>query len=221
MEGESKQPAGVLLVDDHPAVREGLALLLAQDGIAVLAEAGGRSELEAALARGSPRIALLDLSLGAESGMDLIDVLVDRGIPVLIYSMHEDGAIIRRTLAAGARGYVTKRELHRVLIEAIREVDAGREYLGPRAAHALAAHLRGIGDGDDAGERSRLRDLSSRERQVYRMLGEGATTSEIAAAMQVSTRTVESYCARLMEKLGLNGMRRLRRDAIHSGHGDG
>jgi DNA-binding NarL/FixJ family response regulator len=208
-------------VDDHPAVREGIALLLSQDGITVCAEAGSRAELEAALARAVPELALLDLSLGGESGLELIDMLVDRGIPVLIYSMHEDGAIVRRTLAAGARGYVTKREMHRVLTDAIREVGAGREYLGPRAAHALAAHLRGSGDGEGGAERSRLQDLSARERQVYRMLGEGATTSEIAAVMQVSTRTVESYCARVMDKLGVDGMRRLRRDAIHSTHDHG
>jgi DNA-binding NarL/FixJ family response regulator len=199
----------VLLVDDHPAVREGLALLLARENITVCAEAADCSEALLSAEQAAADVALVDLSLGPESGLDLIADLEARGMSVLVYSMHEDGEHVLRALAAGARGYVTKGEMHRVLTDAIREVAAGREYLGPRAAASLAAQLARAGR-----RRAALREPSEREREVYRLLGEGATTSEIAAAMKVSIRTVESYCARLMEKLGMDGMKPLRRDAI-------
>lgn len=208
MDTERPRRIAVLLVDDHPAVREGLALLLAREEIAVCAEAEGYSSALEALGRVRPHLALVDLSLGEESGLGLITELSERGIAVLVYSMHEDGEHLRQALAAGARGYVSKREMHRVLVDAIRELAAGRTYLGPRAAAALAADL------VRSGKRPAHRDLSEREHEVYRLLGEGATTSEIAAVLQVSIRTVESYCARIMGKLGVEGMRPLRRDAI-------
>jgi DNA-binding CsgD family transcriptional regulator/LysM repeat protein len=131
-----------------------------------------------------------------------------RRIPVLVYSMHEDGDYVRRALAAGAQGYVTKREMHRVLTQAIREVAAGRQFLGPRAAAALAADLAqsGARDADHA--------LSDQERRAYHLLGEGGTIAEIADAMHISPRTLESYCQRIMEKLDLTGMSALRRHAI-------
>jgi DNA-binding NarL/FixJ family response regulator len=212
MTGSDRPRIRLLLVDDHPGVREGLALLLARDEIAVCAEADGASQALLAMEQVVPDVALVDLALGQESGLDLISDMEARGIPVLVYSMYDDGEHVQQALAAGARGYVTKREMHRVLTEAIREVAAGREYLGPRAASALAGHL------VRAGKRPAERELSDRERQVYRLMGEGATTSEIASAMRVSTRTVESYCARLMEKLGVDGMRPLRREAIRNRH---
>lgn len=198
----------VLLVDDHPGVRAGLALLLAREQIGVCGEAEQRSQAVLTADRTAPDVAIVDLSLGQENGLDVVADLNARGIPVLVYSMHEDGEHVQQALTAGARGYVTKREMHRVLVDAIREVAAGRGYIGPRASSTLAAQLR------TAARNAPQRDLSDREREVYELLGEGATTSEIATRMQVSTRTVESYCARLMEKLGLDGMRPLRRKAI-------
>jgi DNA-binding NarL/FixJ family response regulator len=205
---DGRRPIRVLLVDDHPTLRQGLALLLAREEITVCAEAEDCSQARHSAESSTAHVALVDLSLGPESGLDLIADLEARGLPVLVYSMHEDGENVQQALAAGARGYVTKREMHRVLTEAIREVAAGREYLGPRAAAALAAQLARVG------RRAALREPSEREREVYRLLGDGATTSEIAGAMHVSIRTVESYCARLMEKLGVDGMKPLRRGAI-------
>lgn len=208
----------VILVDDHPIVRAGVAAVLAREEIDVCAEAESRAQASRALDRFSPELAVVDLSLGRDSGLDLIAELDDRGIRVLVYSMHEDGEQIRRALAAGACGYVTKREMHQVLVDAVRAVAAGEEYLGPRAAAALASRLTGAGRRHGHGD---LDSLSEREQQVYHLLGEGATISEIAAEMHISTRTAESYCARMMEKLDLSGMRPLRRDAIHHLHDTG
>lgn len=132
-------PIRVLLVDDHRAVRDALALLLAAEDIVIMAEATGRAQLPAALEKGAPDLALVDVSLGGGNGLTVVAEMTARDVPVLVYSVYSDAARITRALAAGARGYVTKREAHRVLIDAIREVAAGREYLGPQAAAALHA----------------------------------------------------------------------------------
>lgn len=196
--------ARILLIDDHPAVRQGLALLLAIDRYQVCGEAGSRAEMLAYLAGGDADLALLDLSLGKESGFDLIEELQRRSIPVLVYSFREDGATVSRALALGASGYVTKREVSSVLLAAVRGVLDGHLHLSPLAEQGLAARLI-----DPQAEREAT--LSERERQAVVLLGQGCGAQEIAAALAVSVRTVESYCTRACEKLGVNGMKELRR----------
>lgn len=198
----------VLLVDDHPAVRQGLGLLLATENIRICAEAGERDEALGYLKETRPAIAIVDLSLGGESGVPLVSDLHAQDVPVLVYSMHEDPHHIKEAFAAGALGYVTKREQHDVLVQAIRDVAMGHRFVSPKAAIAMADHA--------AGELSQgvERNLSEQEKQVYRLIGQGEGTIEIAAAMRISTRTVESYYARILEKLDIDGMRNLRRHAI-------
>ena len=198
----------VLVVDDHPAVRQGLALLLEPEGITVCAEAENREQALARLKSHRPDMALVDLSLGEDDGLLLIADLTRCAVPCLVYSMHEDGRHVENAFSAGARGYVTKREVHRVLVEAIAEVAAGRRFVSPRAAAALADQV-ALGPGGRC-----LEGLSSQEKQVYQLLGEGDTTKAIAASMSLSTRTVESYYTRILVKLGLEGMGELRRHAI-------
>ncbi len=202
----------VLLVDDHPAVREGLALLLAPDGIDVVAEAGGHAEALARVKEQRPDLAIVDLSLDTEDGAALIADLRARDVPVLAYSMHKDARHVEGAFAAGALGYVTKRELHDVLVQAIRHVAGGHQFVSPIAAVALAQHA------SQAHAEPVARDLSPQERQVYRLLGSGEGTYEIAAALKISTRTVESYYARIIVKLNLNGMYELRHHAINHAH---
>jgi DNA-binding NarL/FixJ family response regulator len=201
-------PVRILVVDDHPAVRQGLALLLAPEGIAVCAEASGRADALAHVEQSRPDLALVDLSLAGEDGLAVVADLHARALPSLVYSMHQDGRHVQSALAAGALGYVTKRELQRVLVQAIREVAAGRRFLSRIAAAALAEHLANPNDPDADSE------LSKQERRIYRLLGEGEGTIEIAAALHISTRTVESYYARIQAKLGLDGMHALRHHAI-------
>lgn len=198
----------VLLVDDHPAVREGLALLLAPDRIEVCAEAAGRADALARVEDSRPDVAIVDLSLDGEDGLTLISDLRARGVPVLVYSMHYDARRVENAITAGALGYVTKRALHGVLVQGIREVAAGRRFLSPRAAAALAESL------TDTPARDAVEKLSPHERQVYQLLGQGQDTSEIASALAVSAHTVESYYERIKVKLGLNAMHELRRHAI-------
>lgn len=197
----------VLLVDDHPAVRQGLALLLAPEGMEVCAEAGGHREALAQVQKLRPDVAIVDLSLDGEDGAALIAELQRFDVPAVVYSMHNDPRHVHAALAAGALGYVTKREFHGVLVQAIREAAAGRRFVGPRAAAALAESVtESVGDG--------LEKLSPHEHQVYEMLGEGADTFDIANALGITHHTVESYYSRILIKLGIHGMHELRRQAI-------
>jgi DNA-binding NarL/FixJ family response regulator len=197
----------VLVVDDHPAVRQGLALLLAPEGIEVCAEAGGRADALARLKKRHPDLAIVDLSLDGEDGTGLIGELHQHEVPVLVYSMHNDARHVGGAIAAGALGYVTKRELHDVLVQAIREVAAGRRFVSPVAATALAESMT---ESSAAG----VEKLSPHEHQVYELLGQGADTYDIAAALGITNRTVESYHSRILVKLNLGSMHELRRHAI-------
>jgi DNA-binding NarL/FixJ family response regulator len=195
----------VFLVDDHPLVRQGLSLLLAQSGFTVSGEA---DSLEATLTHpglGTSQVVVLDLTLDRATGLDLIPALCRRGLRVVVYSMHEDPTLVQRALAAGATGYVTKREAAQSLPAAIRTVIGGGASISPRAAAALALH-------------AAAPELSPQQQQLLDLLGQGCTAEEIAARLHISPRTVETYCTRLMDKLGLTGMRDLRRHAIADWH---
>ena len=197
----------VFLVDDHPLVRAGLAQLLRASGLSVTGEAASGAEvLSHAALRGRPLV-VVDLSLGEESGLDLIQQLCQRGLAVLVYSMHEGAQTIRHALDAGAGGYVTKREAAQSLLEAVRAVRSGSRYLSPRAAAALHAL-------------TPLDALSAQQRQIYRMLGRGCANEEIAARLDISVRTLESYCSRIMDKLGILGTKELRQLAIRCADAD-
>ena len=201
-------PIRVLLVDDHPAVRQGLALLLAPEGVQVCAEADGRANALAHVEKRRPDLAIVDLSLDGEDGLALIADLHQRDVPVLVYSMHNDARRIGSAFAAGALGYVTKREFQSVLVHGIREVAAGRRFVSPIATEALAESLTVSPDADP------LHGLSPHEGTVYKLLGQGADTSDIASDLRISRHTVESYYSRILVKLDLNGMHELRRHAI-------
>jgi DNA-binding NarL/FixJ family response regulator len=142
--------------------------------------------------------------------------LVERDVSVLVYSMHCDAEHITAALSAGALGYVTKSEMRDVLIEGIHHVCSGNRFVSPKAAVALADRMK-ESTGPDP-----LKTLSGKEQEVFRRLGEGDGTLEIAAGMHISTHTVESYYSRIQLKLGIQGMYELRHRAIeflrrHSG----
>ena len=191
----------LFLVDDHPLVRAGLAYLLQTSGFIVAGETATVSETLAHPALAANPLVIVDLSLGDESGLDLIKRLRLRGLAVLVYSMHEGSHVIRSALDAGAGGYVTKREAAKSLAEAIRTVCAGSRYLSPRAAAAFH-------------EPTPLDGLSGQQRQLYRLLGQGCANEEIARQLNISVRTLESYYVRVMDKLGVHGVKELRRRAI-------
>lgn len=204
-EGEG---ARILLVDDHPAVRQGVTLLLASGKHVVCGEVQDLAEARCCLDDRDIDLVLLDLSLGGGTGLDLLPDLAERGIAALIYSMHEDPETIERAFQAGAQGYVTKREEPEVLLAAVATIMAGQRYMSPQVAQRLARQtLHPAVDGSG-------KELSERERQILGRMGRGEANAEIAAALAISTRTVETYCARMIEKLGFSGIKALRKHAI-------
>ena len=196
--------ANILLIDDHPAVRHGLGLVLSSKSHTICGEAGSIVETLEAIGSTSADIALLDFSLGQEKGIELIAPLRACGIAVLVYSMYEDGQTIRQALDAGANGYVSKREIAEVLLAAIDDVLADGSFVSARAAQALAS-LAQVPDNNA---------LSEREHQVLSMLGRGESNASIAASFAISVRTVETYFERISAKLAVDGTRELRRYAI-------
>ena len=134
---KTPEPIRVLVVDDHPTVRQGLGRLLEPEGITVCAEAANCADALAMVQKSRPDMALVDLSLGDEDGVTLIAGLHEQALHSLAYSIHEDEQHVRRAMAAGALGYVTKSEVHLVLVDAIFEVAAGRCFISPRATMAL------------------------------------------------------------------------------------
>lgn len=198
----------IFLIDDHMAVRQGLAMLLGQAGHRVCAQAETLAEARSLLNAAEVDLALVDLSLGEHSGLDLLPDLLACGVPALIYSMYEDCETIEQAFKAGATGYVTKREVAQVLLEAVDCVAAKTRYLSPRAAQSLASRV--IAPQPD----QTAEQLSAREKQIIAMLGRGESNLDISQALTISPRTVESYCARIITKLGLDGMKQLRKQAI-------
>lgn len=197
----------ILVVEDHPLVREGLRMLLAQAGMAVCGEAESRAEALMALEATHPDLLMVDLTLWEESGLDLIRALPEGEAepPVLVYSMHEDWLHVRQAFQAGAEGYVTKRELPEVLIEAIRTLLSGGVYTSPRASRAIAeteVRLEGMDQ------------FSGQEAEIFQRLGQGLGVGNVADAMDLSRKTVESYCERMLVKVGLRGMKELRLLAV-------
>jgi DNA-binding NarL/FixJ family response regulator len=200
--------AGIMLIDDHPAVRQGVALLLSQDGYRICAEAVNRRSVFSFLVKNKAELALLDISLGEESGLDLIADLQQFGVATLVYSMHEAPDLIERAFNSGATGYVTKREPTDILLDAVAAVLEGKRYVSPLCALSLANRvLSGPNPENEA-------SLSEREKQVLQMFGQGESIADIAEALSISRRTVESYFSRIMNKLKLGGMKELRRYAI-------
>ncbi len=205
----------VFVVDDHPVMRQGIGVLLQQAGMEVVGNAATVAEALAGISTTGPDVALVDLGLGAEDGHALLRELSKdpHGPRRLVYSMNEDAGSVEQSLACGADGYVTKGEVWETLVAALRVVAGGGRYLSPRASRALdGARPAAAPEGGPA-------PLSEREREVFRLLGEGDSTTEIGVRLELSPRTVESYCARLQDKLGLSGMRELRRQAIASRKG--
>ena len=200
-------PIRVCLVDDHPALRQGLALVLEHYGMVVCAEYESAREAMDSLPAAAMEmdLAVVDLSFEQDEGFGLISSLRERSIPVVVYSMHEDCSHISRSLACGAGGYVSKREDSKALLLGIAEVYQGRKYLSPRIAAAMA---------DPPSVLSSLPRCSEREIQIISLLGQGLRASEIAGELELSVRTVESYCTRIYDKLELSGMKELRRFAM-------
>ena len=192
----------ILLVDDHPMVRQGLAHLLQDAGFTIAGEAGGKDEALERIRAGVADLVILDLELDGSSGLGLIPVLRGHGLRVMVFTMHDDPVTVRQAMAAGVDGFVTKRETAQSLLSGIAAVLRGETYLSPRAASALRAAA------PEA-------DLTGQQLRVFQLMGHGLGNDEIARQMGISVRTLESYCVRIIDKLGLGGVRELRQKAVN------
>jgi DNA-binding NarL/FixJ family response regulator len=193
----------ILIVDDHPLVRLSLREVIQREqDLVVCGEAEDREQALATVASTNPHLAIIDLTLKSSDGMELIKDLRDRfpKVQILVLSMHDETLHAERAVRAGARGYITKQEATTKIMVAIRQVLNGEIYWSERAAARVASRI---------ATRSRVASgfsvdsLADRELQVFELIGAGRSTRQIAAALHIDVSTVETYRARIKEKLNL------------------
>ena len=200
-----RNKAKVLVVDDHPIVRQGLSQLInQQDDLAVCGEAEDIHQALEAIATAKPDIAIVDITLKNVDGIELIKNIRMRygKLPVLVLSMHNESFYAERILRAGAKGYIMKQEATEKLIMAIRKVLNGEVYLSDKMLTALLQKL--LQSPSKPGD-SPIECLSDRELEVFRLIGQGLRTQGIADKLYMSKKTVESHRAHIKEKLKLKG----------------
>lgn len=201
----------IFLVDDHPALRHGIALMLRLEQHEICGEADDPAVALDQIIASQADLAIVDLSLGDLHAFDLIAMLAQQGVRVLVYSMHEDPLSIRRSLRSGADGYLTKREDGNLLLEAVRKLLSGERFLSPAASRALLSRNASVLEANVETQ------LSEREIQIMGLLAQGQSNATIAAMLSISARTVETYCERIIKKYQLPGMKELRQLAIMKG----
>ena len=204
----------VLLVDDHPIVRQGLALLIDREpDLAVCGEAEGAHSAFHAVITLKPDIVILDISLSGPDGLDALKEIRSKtgSLPVLILSMHDESIYADRAMRAGANGYIMKQEATEKVLIAIRRILQGEVYLSDRLTNTmLQQYVRGA----PPTKKSPLVNLTDRELEVFRLIGEGHGTRQIADELHLSVKTIESYQAHIKEKLALRNARELVQHAI-------
>src|SRR5712691_9167406 len=204
----------IFLVDDHPLVREGLTNLInRQDDLMVCGDAEDSAEAMSGIGRTRPDVAVIDISLKNESGLELVKNLGSQFpmVALIVLSMHDEALYAERALRAGARGYVMKRETSKSVLTCIRRALEGGVYVSERVVNRMANRL---SSSRQAAARSPVERLSDRELEIFRLLGQGRTTSQIAGDLNLSLKTVQAYCARAKEKFGVTCLAELLRAAI-------
>jgi DNA-binding NarL/FixJ family response regulator len=204
----------ILIADDHGVVAEGLkSLAEAEPGMEVVGIVGDGREAVKHARESRPDVVVMDMSMPELNGADATRAILQQqpGCRVIVLSMYVEREYVRRALKAGAMGYVVKRSAAKELVDAIRAVHAGQRYLSPRVADVVI-EAGGADEGEDP-----LAKLSMREREVLQLLAEGNTGAEIAKRLSLSQKTVETYRARLVEKLGIRDLPGLVRFAIQRG----
>lgn len=198
------QPARVLIVEDHPMFREHLIQLITRElGVTICGEADNNRDAMALLEKEKPDIAIVDLTLrGGSSGLELLKDIKALGleVQVLVLSMHDEDLYAERALRAGARGYITKNEASSEVVKAIRCVLSGEIYASQRVTARL---LQRMSQKKSSSNLAGVDTLADRELEVFQMLGRGKSTKEIAQVLNLGESTVETYRARIKEKLQL------------------
>ena len=219
----SSSRLSIVVVDDHPAVRDAIAQAVnAQPDMDLVGVAGSAADAFDLLRAHRPDVAVVDISLGDAHGLDLVQNLRAEhpDLEVVVFSMYDEAVYAERALRAGARGYVRKSEPTAAVTEAIRAAAAGEIYLARRAASrilsrvAFGADRAASGPRAGAGAAAGLEELTDREMAVFQLLGQGQPPEEIADRLNLSRKTVETYRRRAKEKLGLESVTELLQFAI-------
>lgn len=204
----------VLVVDDHPLMRKGIALTLSSEmDIDVIAQASSAEEALDMLKTLKPDAAVVDISLPGMNGIDLIKHMQSfyPEIKTLVVSRHDEELYAERAIRAGAKGYLMKLEAGDVIVKAIRRVAGGGIFISEEINHRLLMNMAGSKGGKS---QSPLEILSDRELEVFELIGKGKTTREIAEKLFVSVKTVETYRSRIKEKLNMSSASELMQQAV-------
>ena len=205
----------ILVVEDHPIFRLGISELINQeDDLVVCGDAEDVNQALGEIERHDPDLVVVDISLKKSDGIDLVKELSvhRKGLPVLILSMHDEFLYAERALRAGARGYIMKQEAMDSVVTAIRQVLAGKLYFNDRVKEYILTQLSGGTGSPDTAPINRLTD---RELEVFRLIGKGFSTREIASKLNLSIKTIGTYRERIKEKFGLRNATELVRHAVH------
>jgi DNA-binding NarL/FixJ family response regulator len=211
----------ILIVDDHPLMRKGLALSIdAEPDLSVVAQAEDAEQAMEAMDEAELDLAIVDISLPGMSGLELLKHMqaLRPELLVLVVSRHDEALYAERAIRAGARGYVMKLEAADVIVKAIRRVLNGGIYVSDEINERL---LLGIARGRESLAKSPLEVLSDRELEVFELTGRGRSTREIAEKLHLSIKTVESYRARIKDKLTLSNAAELMQHAVNWVEGEG
>jgi DNA-binding NarL/FixJ family response regulator len=204
----------ILVVDDHPMTRDGVAHLInKQAGMDVCAEAGNPSEAFEAIAKTRPDLVLTDMTMPGRSGLEFIkDLLAAHpALVILVLSMHDEAVYAERALRAGARGYIMKEAGGENLLTAIRRVLGGQVYLSEQMSARILDNLSGQ---KPRGSHSPIQKLSDREFEIFQLIGQGKSTRDIANQLHISPKTVDVHRGHIKEKLELNDATSLIRHAV-------
>ena len=214
---QSKAPtkkSRVFVVDDHPIVRQGLALMINREpDLMVCGEAEDARSAMQLVVTAKPDILVVDISLNGPDGLDLLKNIRTRYayLPVLILSMHDESIYAERALRAGAQGYIMKQEASEKVLVALRRILGHEIYVSERISNRM---LQRYIVSPKEGRPPSIADLTDRELEVFRLIGEGHSTRQIAEELHISVKTVESYQAHIKEKLSLRSGRELVQHAI-------
>jgi DNA-binding NarL/FixJ family response regulator len=209
------RPLRIVIVDDHPIVRKGLVQLIdGEPDLTVCGESGDPEGALAVIGAETPDVAVVDLSLGTGSGLDLVKALAAShpAVRVLVLSMRDELLYAEGALRAGARGYIMKQAAPRELLAAIRQVASGRSYVSERMAERIHSGVQGRATA--ATDVLPMDRLTAREREVFELIGHGVGRRDIARRLNMALKTVESHIAHIKEKLGLTSGRELMRVAV-------
>lgn len=214
MSKKTAQKKRILIVDDHPMMRQGLGQLIgAEPDLVVCGEAEDAGRALDAIGTLKPDLVLADISLPGKNGLELIKDFqaIQPGLPVLVISMHDESLYAERVLRAGGRGYIMKQEGGKKLMQAMRHVLEGKIYVSEKISAGILETLSGHRPG---AEGSAVEKLTDRELEVFQLIGQGKGTSDIAGVLHLSVKTVDVHRANIKAKLKLNSASELIRYAV-------